>query len=68
MFEQRIRNLLTKAGTKGYVLADLYDLDSIQAFPIENGAEYEIRIYSITVSPGPSKGKHDVLVTGHLRD
>lgn len=39
------RTLLTETATKGYALLDLYDLENIQAFAVEAGAEHTIRDY-----------------------
>ena len=40
------RTKLTKVATQGYVLLDLYDLNEIQVYPVEDGAE-----------PLPSRGR-----------
>lgn len=37
------------AGMKGYALIDLYDLKDIHAYPIEDGATYSIRGYTVSV-------------------
>lgn len=44
------RTLLTRTAVEGYVLADLYDLDHIQIYAVEEGAEYTIRDYTVSMS------------------
>lgn len=47
------RRLLAQAGTAGYVMADLYDPERIQAYPIREGETQVIRDYRVSVSGGP---------------
>ena len=60
------RAKLTKVATQGYVLLDLYDLDAIQAYPVEDGAEYPIRIYTVTMAHDEDQGHLVVTNIGHL--
>lgn len=46
-FCRTCRDLLESA--KGYVLADLYDLKQIRVYSIEDGAEYDIRDYHVSI-------------------
>lgn len=57
------RALLAGTAARGYVLLDLYDLNAIRLFPIEDGAKYPIRDY--TVSTQRSAEGSTVSVTGH---
>ena len=43
------RALLAGTADRGYVLADLYDLEDIRIYPLYDGAEYSIRDYQVTV-------------------
>ena len=60
------RGLLAKTAKEGYALLDLYDLEKIQAFPVENGAEYTIRVYTVSVYKDKDNGGLTAEVTGHL--
>ncbi|MBD5147641.1 MAG: hypothetical protein HDT19_02455 [Oscillibacter sp.] len=44
------RTLLADSATKGYAVADLYDLDKITIYAIKKGAEYMIRDYAVSIS------------------
>lgn len=59
------RRLLADTDRYGYVLADLHDLDNITAYLIEDGAEYTIRDYVVTVSEDENR-RLAVDVTGLL--
>ena len=48
------------------MLLDLYDLDAIQAYPVEDGAEYPIRIYTVTMAHDEDQGHLVVTNIGHL--
>lgn len=43
------RALLSAAGTRGYVLLDLHDPDTITAYPVREGTECVINGYTVTV-------------------
>lgn len=60
------RAKLTKVATQGYVLLDLYDLDAIQVYPVEDSAEYPIRIYTVTTAHDEDQGHLVVTNIGHL--
>lgn len=60
------RTILARAATTGYVLLDLYHLDEIEAYPIEEGAEYNIRIYSVSVTRDLENNHLIVTNIGHL--
>lgn len=62
------RALLAETATKGYALLDLYDLENIQAFAVEDGKEYTIRDYTVSVYKDKENGGVSVEVTGHLFD
>ena len=49
-----------------YVLLDLYDLEAIQVYPVEDGAEYPIRIYTVTMAHDEDQGHLVVTNIGHL--
>ena len=57
---------LTKVAAQGYVLLDLYDLNAIQVYPVEDGAEYPIRIYSVAMAHDEEQGHLVVTNIGHL--
>ena len=48
------------------MLLDLYDLDAIQAYPVEDGAEYPIRIYTVPMAHDEDQGHLVVTNIGHL--
>lgn len=60
--------ILTEIAVEGYVLLDLYDLDSISAYPISDGAEYAIRCYTVSVDSESPTGHTVLQTTGHLFD
>lgn len=60
------RALLAETDNEGYILLDLYDLEDIQAFAIEDGAEYTIRDYTVSIYRDKENGGLSVEVTGHL--
>lgn len=63
-FCQDCRKLLSSVTDRGFVLLDLYDLEQIKAYPIDNGAEYMVRDYKISVA---TQGEELViLVKGNL--
>lgn len=37
------------SGTRGYALADLYDPNQIQTYPVQDGAVYDIRDYRVSI-------------------
>ncbi len=49
-----------------YVLLDLYDLEAIQVYPVEDGAEYPIRIYTVAMADDEEQGNLVVTNIGHL--
>lgn len=63
LYCQDCRQLLAVAGLEGYVIVDLYNLGSIQAYPIRAGMDEVIRDYRITVTEGTAL---DVCVAGLL--
>ena len=60
------RAKLIKVATQGYVLLNLYDLDAIQAYPVEDGAEYSIRIYTVAMARDEEQSHLVVTNIGHL--
>ena len=46
------RALLAETVSEGYVLLELYNLEDIRAFAIENGAEYTICDYTVSIYKG----------------
>lgn len=65
-FCRSCRAVLAEATTRGYALLDLYDLDEIQAFPVEDGAVYDIRDYTVSVEWDKDLKKHVIMVQGKL--
>ena len=49
LYCQSCRALLSEAGTRGYVLLDLHDPDTIVAYPTQEGTECVINDYAATV-------------------
>lgn len=66
LFCHDCRALLAETASEGYVLLDMYDLENIQAFVIEDGAEYTIRDYTVAIYKDMENGGLSVEVTGHL--
>lgn len=73
LYCRKCRKLLTGAATSGCVLLDLHDLDNMRAFPIKQGAMYEINGYhanvgteTIIVYPDIEQECMKVVVTGPL--
>lgn len=60
------RTLLADTDTAGYILADLYDLDRIMIYAIENEAEYTIRDYTVSISTQDELKCLSIDVTGLL--
>ena len=56
------REMLSAVSTSGFVMLDLFVPDHVSVYPIKDGAEYEIRDYSIIVSDDePSRLRVDVI-------
>ena len=51
---------------QAYILADTYDPENVRVFPIEDGAQYEIRDYTIQIYVDDA-GKTNNFVTGTLK-
>ena len=66
LFCHDCRALLADTATEGYALLDVYDLENIQAYAVENGAEYTIRDYTVSIYKDKENGGLKVEVTGHL--
>jgi len=60
------RLLLAEAGIKGYLLVDLYDIDHIKAYPIQNDEAYTIRNYVISIAQDRKFKELDIDVRGLL--
>lgn len=65
LFCKECRTLLAQAGTEGYVIVSLYDLEHIRAYPIRKGEAELIRDYRVSVTGGQS-GVLEVRVAGLL--
>lgn len=52
--------------TTGYVLADLYDLNNIRIYPIEEDAKYNIQGYTVEISKDKKTKELVVSVTGYF--
>lgn len=66
LFCQSCRAILAKVATDGYVLVDLYDLDSITAYSVADGANHEIRDYSVSIAWNKEMKELAILVQGNL--
>lgn len=66
LFCHDCRALLAEKAGGGYVMLYMYDLENIQAFMIEDGAEHTIRDYTVSVYKDKENGGLAVKVTGHL--
>lgn len=60
------RALLAETATKGYALLDLYNLENIQAFTVEDGKEYTIRDYTVSIYKNKDTDELNIEVNGHL--
>lgn len=60
------RAILARVATTDYVLLDLYYLDKIKAYPIEEGSKYTIRNYSVSVAHDPKSNSLIVANTGYI--
>lgn len=60
------RTLLADTATAGYTLVDLYDLDRIMTYVIEDGAEYTIRDYTVSISKNDELNGLSIDVIGLL--
>ena len=49
------RRIITDIDKDGYVLADMYDPETVAVYKIWNGAKYEIRDYLVTVNKTETK-------------
>ena len=66
LFCHECRRLLAETTDRGYVLLDMYDLRNIQVFVIEDGAEYTIRDYTVSIYQNDKKTNLSIEVAGHL--
>lgn len=60
------RTILTGVATEGYILADLYNLNQITVYAIEDNTAYTIRDYAVSISSQDESGKLSIHVTGLL--
>lgn len=60
------RALLAKTATEGYILLDLYDLSSIQAYPVLPGLSCTIRDYGVSIARENETGGPAITVKGRL--
>lgn len=58
------RGKLADTATEGYVLADLYDLEHIKAYPIAAGEKYKIREYKVSILQSEETKRITVRLTG----
>lgn len=65
-FCRSCRTLLADKATAGYILVDLYDLDRITTYAIEDGAEYTIQDYTVSISTEDELNGLSIDVTGLL--
>lgn len=65
-FCRNCRTLLADTSTTGYILVDLYNLDKIITYAIEDGAEYTIRDYAVSISIQNELNCLSIDVTGLL--
>ena len=49
------RRIISDLDKDGYIIADMYDPNSVSVYQIWNGAKYEIRDYLITVNKTENK-------------
>lgn len=66
LFCHDCRALLAETSSEGYVLLDMYDLENIRAFAIEEGEEHTIRDYTVSIYKDKENGGLSVEVTGQL--
>lgn len=66
LFCHDCRALLAETASEGYVLLDMYDLENIQAFVIEDGEKHSIRDYTVSIYKDKENDGLKVEVTGHL--
>lgn len=64
-FCQKCRELL-KGYDHGYVLIDLYDKTKLTIYPIFAEAAYELRCYTITVTPQYAREEYEIVIEGML--
>lgn len=65
-FCRSCRASLAEVTTNGYALLDLYDLDVIKVFPVEDGAVYEIRDYTVSVEWDKERSEFAIMAQGNL--
>lgn len=65
-FCKNCRTLLTEAADRGYVLADLYDLENIRIYPVYDGANHSIREYEVSVGRRDGRDQLFLEVEGQL--
>lgn len=56
---------ISESSADYYVLAELYDLENVQVYPVTAGAEYHIRDYTVTITQEEETEEFIVLVEGH---
>ena len=65
-FCHNCRTMLADIDSEGYAILDLYQIEDIQAFVVENGAEYTIRDYTVSIYKDNENGGLVVETSGHL--
>lgn len=58
--------MLVLIGAHGYAILDMYDPEALQAYPIVDGADYEMRCYSVRVHLDGTSNRYAVEVAGDL--
>lgn len=60
------RAKLANYADAGYVLLDLYDLEEFEIYPITEGAEYNMRIYTVSITRDTENNHFVITNMGHL--
>lgn len=58
------RRILAEADRYGYVIADLYDLQNISVYPLEENANYIIRDYVVSIRSDDTSDGTEINVSG----
>lgn len=66
LFCKSCRELLASVSEYEYVLLDLYDPEAPRAYPVRDGAVWEMRCYTVSVTQNEPVEEHAIVVRGNL--
>lgn len=66
LYCKECREVLAKTADNGYAILDLYDRSAPVVFPIQDGMEYTLRCYEISINMNVEKHVYHLEISGNL--